>query len=115
MALQKNMDLNGGIIASNCYVRIHSVEIEKQDGDSNWSLKLLINVYKDETARNNPYSDNVFPQPYKQLYSSIHIPVLKSTEYKFDYDPEAEKGDLIALAYSKLKNHEDFSGASSNV
>ena len=96
MALQKNMDLNGGIIASNCYVRIHSVEIEKQDGDSGWSLKLSINIYIDATARNN----------------SIHKPVLKSTEYKFDYDPEAEKGDLIALAYSKLKNHEDFSGAS---
>ena len=47
MALQKNMTLNGGAIVSNCYVRIHSVEIEKQDGDSGWSLKLSINVYKD--------------------------------------------------------------------
>ena len=37
---------------------------------------------------------------------------INTKEYKFSYDPESEQGDLIALAYAKLKAHEDFSGAS---
>ena len=37
---------------------------------------------------------------------------INTKEYKFSYDPESEQGDFIALAYDKLKTHEDFSGAS---
>ena len=52
MALQKNISLDGGVVASNCYVRIHSVEADKQNEDSDWSLTVLVNVYKDASARN---------------------------------------------------------------
>ena len=52
MALQNNTILDGGVTLSNCYVRINSVEAYKQNEDSDWNLKLLVNVYKDADARN---------------------------------------------------------------
>ena len=105
MALQKNISLDGGVVVSNCYVRIHSVEADKQNEDSDWSLTVLVNVYKDASARNakETGSDVVGS-------GAIHLP--KSVEYKFSYDPDSEKGDFVAVAYGKLKTHEDFSGAS---
>ena len=114
MALQKNMTLSGGVTLSNCYVRIQHVEADRQNGDSAWTLKVLANVYKDADTRNatatvgagTKYSagSNVVG------LGAVHL--LTPSEYKFDYDPASEKGDLISVAYGKLKTHEDFSGAS---
>ena len=51
MALQQNINMNG-ITVSNSYVRIHSVEADKQNEDSDWSLKVAVNVYKNASTRN---------------------------------------------------------------
>ncbi len=107
MALQKNITLDGGIVANNCYVRIHSVEAYKQNEDLDWNLNILVNVYKDASVRNNKVSEGTAIIPKNHLHSAVD-----NKEYKFSYDPESEQGDFIALAYDKLKTHEDFSGAS---
>ena len=107
MALQKNIDLDTGIPANNCYIRIHSVEAEKQNEASDWSLRVLVNVYKDAETRNKQITVTGVSRPDYHLPTPINVKV-----YVFDYDPESEQGDLIALAYDKLKTHEDFSGAS---
>ena len=118
MALQQNINMNG-ITLSNCYIRIFSVEADKQNDASDWSLKVLIHVYKDASTRNAKTPErinsegNLVEAEGAVGSAAIHLPSDISTkEYKFDYDPEAEKGDLIAAAYGKLKTHEDFSGAS---
>ena len=54
MALQKNINMNG-ITVSNSYMRINSVEADKQNEDSDWSLKVLVNVYKNASTRNGFY------------------------------------------------------------
>ena len=107
MALQKNITLDGGILANNCYVRIYSVEADRQNADSDWSLKILVNVYKDASLRNNKVNEGTALIRKYHLHSAVN-----NKEYKFSYDPESERGDFIALAYDKLKTHEDFSGAS---
>ena len=87
--------------------------------DSDWNLKLLVNVYKDADARNakSPAlkdGDGNVTEPEGSTGSgAVHLnDKIKNKEYKFSYDPDSEQGDLIALAYAKLKTHEDFSGAS---
>ena len=106
MALQNNVTITGEIAVSNCYVRINSVEADKQNKDSDWSLKVSVSVYKDAAARNakETGSDVVGS-------GAIHLPN-SPIEYIFDYDPASEKGDLISVAYGKLKTHEDYSGYS---
>ena len=103
MALQKNMTLNGGAIVSNCYVRIHSVEAVRANEDSDWTLKVLTNLYKDAAARSagDPAGSE-----------AVHLHTPQYRNYKFDYDPASEKGNLIAVAYDKLKTYEDYIGAS---
>ena len=118
MALQQNINING-ITVNNSYIRIHGVEADKQNEDSDWSLKVAVNVYKNASTRNAKTPEitnsegNLVEAEGAVGSAAIHLPSDISTkEYKFDYDPEAEKGDLIAAAYGKLKTHEDFSGAS---
>ena len=118
MALQKNITLDGGIVANNCYVRIHSVEAVRANEDSDWTLKVLTNLYKDAAARNtktpaikNDDGDVVISEGLSGS-GAVHLHTSQYREYKFDYDPESERGDLIALAYDKLKTHEDYNGAS---
>ena len=103
MALQKNMTLNGGAIVSNCYVRIHSVEAVRANEDSDWTLKVLTYLYKDAAARSagDPAGSE-----------AVHLHTPQYRNYKFDYDPASEKGNLIAVAYDKLKTYEDYIGAS---
>ena len=103
MALQKNMTLNGGAIVSNCYVRIHSVEAVRANEDSDWTLKVLTYIYKDAAARSagDPAGSE-----------AVHLHTPQYRNYKFDYDPASEKGNLIAVAYDKLKTYEDYIGAS---
>ena len=103
MALQKNMTLNGGAIVSNCYVCIHSVEAVRANEDSDWTLKVLTYLYKDAAARSagDPAGSE-----------AVHLHTPQYRNYKFDYDPASEKGNLIAVAYDKLKTYEDYIGAS---
>ena len=103
MSLQKDMTLNGGVVVSNCYVRIDSVEAVKANEDSGWSLKVLTRIYKDAAARSagDPAGSE-----------AVHLHTPQYRNYKFDYDPASEKGDLISVAYGKLKTHEDYSGSS---
>ena len=103
MALQKNMTLSGGAVVNNCYVRIQSVEAVKANEDSDWTLKVLTNVYKDKSSRTagNPAGSE-----------AVHLHTPQYREYKFDYNPASEKGNLIAVAYDKLKTYEDYIGAS---
>ena len=118
MALQQNINING-ITVNNSYIRIHGVEADKQNEDSDWSLKVAVNVYKNASTRNAKTpeitnsegnlveAEGAVGSAATHLHSDIN-----TKEYKFSYDPESEQGDLIALAYAKLKAHEDFSGAS---
>ena len=103
MALQKNMILKGGVTVNNCYVRIHSVEAVKANEDSDWTLKVLTYLYKDAAARSagDPAGSE-----------AVHLHTPQYRNYKFDYDPASEKGNLIAVAYDKLKTYEDYIGAS---
>ena len=118
MALQKNINMNG-ITLSNCYVRINSVEADKQNEDSDWSLKVLVNVYKNASTRNaktpkiTNSEGNLVQAEGAVGSAATHLQSdINTKKYEFSYDPESEQGDLIALAYAKLKTHEDFSGAS---
>ena len=107
MALQQNINING-ITVNNSYIRIHGVEADKQNEDSDWSLKVSVNVYKNASTRSAKEAGwDVVGSGATHLHSDIN-----TKEYKFSYDPESEQGDLIALAYANLKTHEDFSGAS---
>ena len=110
MALQKNMTLSGGAVVNNCYVRVYNVEAVKTNEDSDWSLKVLANVYKDADTRNATVPGIGLDSSNIAGSGAVHL--ITPLEYKFDYDPASEKGDLIALAYGKLKTHEDFSSAS---
>ena len=103
MALQKNITLSGGAVVNNCYVRIQSVEAVKANEDSDWTLKVLTYLYKDAAARSagDPAGSE-----------AVHLHTPQYRNYKFDYDPASEKGNLIAVAYSKLKTYEDYIGAS---
>ena len=118
MALQKNINIKG-ITVSNSYMRINSVEADKQNEDSDWSLKVLVNVYKNASTRNaktpkiTNSEGNLVQAEGAVGSAATHLQSnINTKEYKFSYDPESEQGDLIALAYAKLKTHEDFSGAS---
>jgi len=103
MALQKDMILSGGAVVNNCYVRIHSVEAVRANEDSDWSLKVNTNIYKNKSSRTagDPAGSE-----------AVHLYTPQYRESIFDYDPSSETGDLISVAYDKLKTHENFSGAS---
>ena len=75
--------------------------ISKEDSD--WTLKVLTNLYKDAAARSagDPAGSE-----------AVHLHTPQYREYKFDYNPDSEKGNLIAIAYDKLKTYEDYDGAS---
>ena len=99
-------------------MRIHSVEAVRANEDSDWTLKVLTNLYKDASTRNaktpaiKDSEDNVVQAEGVAGSGAVYLHTSQYREYKFDYDPESERGDLIALAYDKLKTHEDYSGAS---
>ena len=99
-------------------MRINSVEADKQNKDSDWSLKVSVSVYKDAATRNaktpavkNDDGDVVVSEGSTGS-AAIHLISNSTIEYKFDYDPASEKGDLVSVAYGKLKTHEDYSGSS---
>ena len=111
MALQKNMTLGRGDVANNCYVRINSVEVDKDNGASDWLMTIDLAVYKDADTRNAKDASNVVGSGAITLIT-LGEPGNPLLKYRFDYNPGLDHGDLIAVAYEKLKAHEDFSSAS---
>ena len=109
------MTLGRGDVANNCYVRINSVEVDKDNGASDWLMTIDLAVYKDADTRNaKKTGENASDVVGSGAITLIApgesgAPLLK---YRFDYNPGLDHGDLIAVAYEKLKAHEDFSSAS---
>ena len=104
MALQNNVTITGEIAVSNCYVRINSVEATKQNEDSDWSLKVAVNVYKNASTRNAKTPErinsegNLVEAEGAVGSAATHLQSdINTKEYKFSYDPDSEKGDLIAV------------------
>jgi len=99
MALQVNIPLQGGLTHNNGYVRVRDVRVCRKDNESEWFMMIDLSVYKDadERAKESP----------------IVIPCPSIDTFKFDYSTGDESGsNLVAHAYSKLKDESIFSGAS---
>ena len=98
MALQVTIPLQGGLTHNNGYVRVRDVRVCRKD-NSEWFMVIDLSVYKDadERAKANP----------------LTIPCQSMDKFKFDYSVGDETGsNLVAHAYSKLKDESIFSGAS---
>ena len=102
MALQMNVNVPGGYTVSSCYVRVDSARAFKKDSSDKWLLMVDTYVYKNkaERDRGEPAEMVICPEVDR---------------FKFDFDPTSEKGDLIALAYTKLKAHNIFNGKTTDV
>jgi len=102
MAIQMNVNLPGGGGASNCYVRVVKVRAFKKDvmpdGRGPWMLMIDVYVYKDKAERDKGQGAEMITCP-------------EVDRFKFDFDPSSETGDMIELAYNKLKTHDIFSDA----
>ena len=102
MALQMNVNIPGGVVVNDCYVRVNSVRAIKKDHVSEWKLMVETYVYQNKTERDKG-SD------------ATMVVCTEVDSIKFDFDPTSEKGDLIALAYTKLKAHNIFNGKTTDV
>ena len=102
MALQMNVNIPGGVVVNDCYVRVNSVRAFKKDSSTEFKLMVDTYVYKNKTERNKG-----------SLAQMVVCPEVD--RFKFDFDPTSEKGDLIALAYTKLKAHNIFNGKTTDV
>ena len=98
MAFKMNVNLRGGGTANNCYVRVDSVRAFKKDDMSGWKMMIDVYVYKDKAERDKGHVAEMITCP-------------EVDRFKFDFDPSSETGDMIELAYNKLKTHNTFSGA----
>tara|TARA_R110000824_G_C14804929_1_gene634860 strand:- start:98 stop:403 length:306 start_codon:yes stop_codon:yes gene_type:complete len=99
MALQVNIPLQGGLTHNNGYVRVRDVRVCRKDNESDWFMVVDVSVYKDadERAKDSP----------------VVIPCPPIDKFKFAYSVGDETGsNLVAHAYSKLKDASIFSGAS---
>ena len=97
-----NVNLPGGGIASNCYVRVDSVRAFKKDNMSGWKMMIDVYVYQNKTERDKGQGAEMIMCP-------------EVDRFKFDFDPSSEKSDLIELAYAKLKTHDTFNGKTTDV
>jgi hypothetical protein len=97
MALQMNIPLPGGIEHANGYVRVVDCRVCKKDDADDWFMMVDVAAYKDADARSEG----------KRLVT------LAVDKFKFAYSVGDETGsNLVAHAYSKLKDVIIFSGAS---
>ena len=102
MALKMNVNVPGGYTVNDCYVRVDSVRAFKKDGMSGWKLMVDTYVYENKTERDKG-----------RLARMVVCPEVD--RFKFDFDPSTEKGDLISLAYTKLKAHAVLNGRTTDV
>ena len=99
MALQVNIPLQGGITHNNGYVRVCDVRVCRKDNEDDWFMMVDLSVYKDSDER------------AKKVPIIISCPSID--KFKFAYSVGDESGsNLVAHAYSKLKDVSIFSGAS---
>ena len=99
MALQVNIPLQGRITHNNCYVRVRDVRVCRKDNESDWFMMVDVSVYKDadERAKEHPAT----------------IPCPAMDKFKFAYSVGDESGsNLVAHAYTKIKDKDVFDGAS---
>ena len=102
MALQMNVNVPGGHTVNNCYVRVDSVRAFKKDSSTEWKLMVDTYVYENKTERDKGSDAKMVACP-------------EVDRFKFDFDPSSERGDLIALAYTKLKAHAVLNGRTTDV
>ena len=102
MALQMNVNIPGGVVVNDCYVRVNSVRAFKKDDVSEWKLMVETYVYQNKTERDKGSDATMVVCP-------------EVDRFKFDFDPSTEKGDLISLAYNKLKSHAVLNGRTTDV
>ena len=102
MALQMNVNIPGGYTVNNCYVRIDSVRAFKKDDMSGWKLMVDTYVYRNKTERDKG--------SFAQMVVCPEV-----DRFKFDFDPSSDRGNFIALAYTKLKTHDTFKGKTTDV
>ena len=102
MALQMNVNVPGGYTVDNCYVRVDSVRAFKKDDMSGWLLMVETYVYQNKTEREKGTTARMISCP-------------EVDRFKFDFNPSSETGDLIALAYTKLKTHNTFKDKTTDV
>ena len=98
MALKVNIPLQGGMTHNNVYVRVTNASVLRPD-NTDWFLIVNVSVYKDadERAKTAP-----------QL-----IPCDEIAKFKYAYSVGDETGsNLVALAYTKIKDEDVFDGAS---
>ena len=99
-----NVNLPGGDIASNCYVRVDSVRAFKKDNMSGWKMMIDVYVYKDKAERDKGQG-------------AIMITCPEVDRFKFDFDPAGADRleNLVAAAYEKLKTHDTFKDKTTSV
>jgi len=102
MALQMNVNVPGGGTVNDCYVRVDSVRAFKKDSSTSWIMMVDTYVYKNKTERDKGSDAKMILCP-------------EVDRFKFDFDPSSERGDLIALAYTKLKTHAVINGKTTDV
>ena len=104
MALQMNVNIPGGVVVNDCYVRVNSVRAFKKDDVSEWKLMVETYVYQNKTERDKGSDATMVVCP-------------EVDRFKFDFDPAGADRleNLIAVAYEKLKTHAVFSGKTTDV
>ena len=102
MAIQATIETQGGLTATNAYLRISSVTIKKIAGDDDnnkWQLVYNVDAYVNASARNSA--------PDTRL-TATHV-----SSFKIISDDEPE--DYMAIAYSNLKAQNAVSNVSDLV
>ena len=111
MAFQMNVNLPGGGIASNCYVRVDSVRAFKKDVmpvgrrlSGPWFMMIDVDVYQNKTERDKGQD-------------AVMIICPEVDRFKFDFDPAGADRleNLVAVAYEKLKTHDTFKDKTTDV
>ena len=99
-----NVNLLGGGIASNCYVRVDSVRAFKSDNMSGWKMMIDVYVYKDKSERDKGQGAEMITCP-------------EVDRFKFDFYPAGADRleNLVAVAYEKLKTHDTFKDKTTDV
>ena len=104
MALQMNVNIPGGVVVNDCYVRVNSVRAFKKDDVSEWKLMVETYVYQNKTERDKGSDATMVVCP-------------EVDRFKFDFDPAGADRleNLIAVAYEKLKTVDPFKDKTTNV
>ena len=98
MALQMNVNIPGNLTINDTYVRIINIMVSKKDNGDKWFMVIDLAVYVDAAERAKG-----------ELTQRMIVPEID--KFKFDYNPNKDSGNLIDVAYAKLKTNKIFAGA----